>query len=214
MLLITQRKKSLLDTFYFTFKETIDLASIMTIYPLDDAKGNKIGFALALPGKREEKFYVDSDLENKKWMDAFLTTLSQVTKTRKSLKVSSGITFYLASFAYIVYIETTSLSQRVLSPSHHQHESSTSERPMSGSRERERDGLMLLNKITSLRGSSGKLKKLIDFLKEAAQLEQEIFQAPIDIKTLMPEYYKNELGTEFKERIQKLAKKLDEVISF
>jgi hypothetical protein len=36
---MTQRKKSLLDTFYFIHKETLDLASIMTIYPLDDTKG-------------------------------------------------------------------------------------------------------------------------------------------------------------------------------
>jgi hypothetical protein len=134
-------------------------------------------------------------------MDAFLNQLQQVTKTKKSLKVSTGI---CSPCSVNKFLESSLaiLPQRVLSPGPQEYE-----RPVS----RDRDSL-LLSKIQNFRGSSGKLKKLIDFLKEAVQLEQEIFQMPNDIKTLLPEYYTSlkSDNAEYKERLHKLAKKLDE----
>ena len=44
------------------------------------------GFAIVLPGKREEHFYVESSNERKSWLDAFLDQMHQLNKSRKSLR--------------------------------------------------------------------------------------------------------------------------------
>jgi hypothetical protein len=68
---------------------------------------------------------------------------------------------------------------------------------------------------TQIEPTSGRFKKMLAIFREAMKLETDIFQFPIELRTLIPDYYRKlnpDYVTDFQARIQKLAKKLDEVI--
>ena len=75
----------------------------------------------------------------------------------------------------------------------------------------------LINNINTEFSSSGKLKQLIEIFKEVLKLENEIFLFPIELKTLIPDYYKTlnpNYVTEYQSRVLKLMKKIEQIENF
>jgi hypothetical protein len=162
-----------------------------------------------LPEKREELFYAEGEAESQLWVDAIIDQIDNLDKNSKSLKPgtvlesaeeiptqiapSSNTTMSLASSLLnnLAISSTTLLGNALSSPV------------------KENVAVKSCD-ITTI----GKLQQLLEIFQEVLKLEQEIFLFPIELRTLIPDYYRTmnpDYVSDFQARILKLSKKIDQI---
>ncbi|PRP86552.1 hypothetical protein PROFUN_05190 [Planoprotostelium fungivorum] len=200
-LLITQKKKSWLGddkNNSLLFKEMIPINRILTVSSIEESiEWKRYGLVISCRGK-EEKFWIETQETRDQWVDDIL-------------------------FQAAIYIDRQNTLRQ------------TSE----GQEERKRNSVVEVEREAREHGVKGAVKKTMDmvwggrqydvegshhvahnlkealhYMRDIIQLEQDIMRFPIEIRTLIPNYYRDlpkDFINEQQSRTIKLIRKLDEI---
>jgi len=186
--LLAQKKQgwTTFQDFYLVFKELVEFQHVASVSVISEKVWDSFGFLVTLAEKKRKpiKFFAKTMEDRQTWVDAIQKSLDKFHEKQSSFKASS--------------IDTPAPS-------------------LTGSNISASIIASLVRPVKSMKSpqsTHATLKRLIELLKEALKLESEIFAFPIELETLIPQYYRHlnaNYVSEYDARIQALMQKLTEI---